>query len=75
MNVIIRPITLDDVNAVVDAAAKRSTIGDVQLSILSRALIASCKALGIPRHVLVREIETNWESTRPVTGVSMVRNR
>ncbi len=39
---------------------------EMQLSLLTRALIAAAKTLKIPRSIIVRELEKAWDDTKPL---------
>ncbi len=64
MNFFVKPINMGNIRAVIKAAIKQSHDNDVQLSILSRALITAAKTIGVPKATVIRELEHSWDETK-----------
>lgn len=58
-----RPITGYQVNAVLDAVVRvEPTDNSFQLSLLIRTIIVAAKAIGVPKRILLRELERAWDA-------------
>lgn len=61
-----REVTGAQINAVLKDVAEMHPHGDIQLSILTRAIICCAKTLKVSRTNIVRELEKQWDETRPL---------
>lgn len=57
-----RHITSDQIGKIVEQASDMTGYPDLQLSILTRALISAAKAHGVSCSAVVRELEAAWIS-------------
>ncbi len=61
-----RHVTGAQINVVLKDVAELHPHGDIQLSILTRAIICCAKTLKVSRTSIVREIEKQWDETAPL---------
>lgn len=52
--------------AVLELVCGMSDDPDVQLSILNLALLVGAKTVGVPKAVLLRQLESAWDYTHPL---------
>lgn len=60
----VKPITMGDIRPILKAALMSSRDESVQLSIISRSLITAAKTAGIPKSLIIKEIERTWDETK-----------
>lgn len=58
-----KAFTSGEIWRVLKLTSELSADTDIQLSILSRALITACKFCHVPRAVIHREIDRQWDTT------------
>lgn len=60
------------VDAVLRTLSQQTTQCDLQLSILTRAIISAAKVIGVSQKTLVRELDKAWADTPPANATVSV---